>query len=143
MTTANTDSIKDPKIVAVVHQLQDLIESFINVSVSVHDNAGNLASHTGLVNMFNRLVSQLDELSANGLHDYPIPVDIINYIEDGRNPDIYTREFVEVNARMNANLKGKMENFLKLRDVLSDKVVNEFPDLKGTIEDVKRRTDGG
>lgn len=95
-----------------------------------------------LVNMFNRLISQLDELSANDLHDYPIPVDIINYIEDGRNPDIYTREFVEVNARMNANLKGKMQNFEKLRDVLGEKVVNEFPELKEAIEDVKKRTNG-
>lgn len=142
MTTASLDTIQDPKIITTVHKLQDLIESFINVSVSVHDNTGNQASHTGLVNMFNRLISQLDELSANDLHDYPIPMDIINYIEDGRNPDIYTREFVEVNARMNANLKGKMQNFEKLRDVLGEKVVNEFPELKEAIEDVKKRTNG-
>lgn len=47
MTTASLDTIQDPKIITTVHKLQDLIESFINVSVSVHDNAGNQASHTG------------------------------------------------------------------------------------------------
>lgn len=43
-------------------------------------------------------------------------------MEDGRNPDIYTREFVELARRGNEALKGKSEAFAAFRDVLAEEV---------------------
>ena len=65
---------------------------------------------------------------------------MISYIEDGRNPDIYTREFIEVNAKSNARLKGKMLGFKKLRDVFGDKLKQEFPQLEKGVDDIINRT---
>lgn len=52
-----------------------------------------------------------------------VPPEIISYIENGRNPDIYNREFVEVSQRMNQQLKGKSEAFGMFRDVLAREIV--------------------
>lgn len=142
MTTAtiNANSGNEP-LVSTTEQLQGLIESFIELGVLVHDNQGTQQSHTALTHKTNQVISQLSSLTDSGFtHQYPIPVDVISYIEDGRNPDVYTREFVEVTAKSNARLKGKMLGFQKLRDVLGDKLGKEFPELGDAIEDIKKRT---
>lgn len=128
MTTATIDSSSgNGPLVSTTEQLQGLIESFIELGVLVHDNQGTQQSHTALTHKTNQVISQLSSLTDSGFtHQYPIPVDVISYIEDGRNPDVYTREFVEVTAKSNARLKGKMLGFQKLRDVLGDKLGKEF-----------------
>ena len=142
MTTATIDANSgNEPLVSTTEQLQGLIESFIELGVLVHDNQGTQQSHTALTHKTNQVISQLSSLTDSGFtHQYPIPVDVISYIEDGRNPDVYTREFVEVTAKSNARLKGKMLGFLKLRDVLGDKLGKEFPELGDAIEDIKKRT---
>ncbi|CUM48498.1 Mediator of RNA polymerase II transcription subunit 10 [Debaryomyces fabryi] len=142
MTTATIDpTTGNEPLVSTAEQLQGLIDSFIELGVLVHDNQGTQQSHTALTHKTNQVISQLSSLTDSGFtQQYPIPVDVISYIEDGRNPDVYTREFVEVTARSNARLKGKMLGFQKLRDVLGDKLSKEFPELGDAIEDIKKRT---
>ena len=69
-----------------------------------------------------------------------IPPEIIEYVDEGRNPDIYTREFVELVQRGNQELKGKSEAFANFRDMLGEEVVKAMPELKG---DVSRILAGG
>ena len=72
------------------------------------------------------LTSSLQRLSASsaGLPTM-IPPEIIAYIEDGRNPDIYTREFVELVQKSNMYLKGKSDAFGAFRDILAEEIVAE------------------
>jgi mediator of RNA polymerase II transcription subunit 10 len=110
----------------------------------VHDNQGTQQSQNALTVTTNKVISQLSGLTSSPFtQQYPIPVDVISYIEDGRNPDIYTREFIEVTAKSNARLKGKMQGFAKLRDVLSEKLVKECPRLSESVNDIVRRTTPG
>lgn len=142
MTTSSiVDTASNEPLINTAAQLQALIESFIELGVLVHDNQGTPQSQTALIHKTNQLVSQLSGLSASPFtHQYPVPVDVINYIEGGRNPDIYTREFVEVTAKSNARLKGKMIGFRKLADVLGEKLGQEFPRLTGEIDNLRKRT---
>ncbi|EGW32274.1 mediator of RNA polymerase II transcription subunit 10 [Spathaspora passalidarum NRRL Y-27907] len=143
MTTAQLDSEKpgNEALISTAEQLSSLIESLIELGVLVHDNQGTPQSHTASTHKVNQIISQLSGLTSSPYtNQYPVPVDVISYIEDGRNPDIYTREFIEVTAKSNARLKGKMEAFAKLRDVLGDKLGKEFPELVDSIGDIKRRT---
>lgn len=141
-----TTSTLEPKpenepLIATANSLLRLIDSFVELGVLVHDNQGTQQSQNALMVTTNKVISQLSGLTSSPFtYQYPIPVDVISYIEDGRNPDIYTREFIEVTAKSNARLKGKMEGFAKLRDVLSDKLCKEFPRLTDGINDIKRRT---
>ncbi|KAI3531163.1 transcription factor subunit Med10 [Colletotrichum abscissum] len=69
-----------------------------------------------------------------------IPPELVQYVENGRNPDIYTREFVELVRRGNQLMKGKMSAFAQFRDVLADHVERGMPELR---EDVGRVLEGG
>ncbi|CAH2350914.1 mediator of RNA polymerase II transcription subunit 10 [[Candida] railenensis] len=142
MTTANiSPSTENAPLVATIDQLQGVIENFIELGVLVHDNQGTQQSHTALIHKTNQLIGQLGSLESNTDNEqYPIPIDVLTYIEDGRNPDIYTREFVESTAKSNAKLKGRMQAFAQLRDVLGEKLVQELPRLKDSVEEIKAKT---
>lgn len=64
-----------------------------------------------------------------------IPRELILYVDNGRNPDIYTREFVELVRRENQLMRGKMRAFGSFRDVLGREIANANPELR---EDVAR-----
>ncbi|PSR79752.1 mediator of RNA polymerase II transcription subunit 10 [Coniella lustricola] len=64
-----------------------------------------------------------------------IPRELVTYVDGGRNPDIYTREFVELVRRENQLMKGKMDAFASFRDVLAREIASANPELK---EDVAR-----
>lgn len=68
-----------------------------------------------------------------------IPHEIIDYVEDGRNPDIYTREFVELAQRGNQYLRSKCEAFARFSEILGDEIVKAMPELK---EEVALRLEG-
>lgn len=144
MTTCSVDPEGEHRAIAVATEhLAALIEGLIELGVLVHDNMGTTQSQSALTHKTQQVVDQLLGLSQSPFSsEYPIPVDVISYIEDGRNPDIYTREFVEVTAKSNARLKGKMEGFAKLRDILGERLGQEFPHLKGAITGIKNRTSG-
>ncbi|KAI9856503.1 MAG: RNA polymerase II mediator complex subunit [Trichoglossum hirsutum] len=69
-----------------------------------------------------------------------VPREIIAYVEDGRNPDIYTREFVELVQRQNQYVKGKADAFAAFRDVLAEEISSALPALKLDVDRVLRET---
>ncbi len=68
-----------------------------------------------------------------------VPPEIIDYVDEGRNPDIYTREFVELVQKGNQFMKGKSEAFASFRDILAEEIVKNMPELN---EDVTRVLEG-
>lgn len=64
------------------------------------------------------------------------------YVEDGRNPDIYTREFVEIVAKQNQILNGKMRAFADFRDILAEQISVAFPELREDVATVLQETSG-
>ena len=65
-----------------------------------------------------------------------IPPELIKYVEGGRNPDIYTREFLELVRRGNQLMRGKMQAFAVFRDVLAEQIVSAMPELRKDVESV-------
>ena len=57
-------------------------------------------------------------------------------MQTGRNPDIYTREFVELIQRNKSHLQGKSEALLNFRDVLAEEISRAWPELKEPVQDV-------
>lgn len=89
------------------------------------------------------LTTHLAELS----HTAPqlpvsIPPEIVEYVESGRNPDIYTREFVELVQRSNEHMKGKTLAFRSFRDVLAEEICGALPALRDQVERVLQETGG-
>ena len=72
-----------------------------------------------------------------------MPPELVTYVEGGRNPDIYTREFVELVRRGNQLVRGKMGSFGTFRDVLAAEMAGAMPELKGDIDRVLEATGEG
>ena len=62
-----------------------------------------------------------------------IPPEVTSYVEGSRNPDIFTREFVETVQRMNQMLKGRTEAYRLLQETLARDLIDGIPDLKDDI----------
>lgn len=129
----------------VEQQLAVVIESFIELGVSVYDFPGTSEATQGMVTNLKRNVDRLANLNKQSndpdsqLQNVNVPLEVVQYIEDGRNPDIYTREFVEAIRRSNQYQRAKMHGLRQLRDSLADKIVEEFPDLEPSVHNIAQR----
>ena len=72
--------------------------------------------------------------------DIRIPPELIQYVDAGRNPDIYTREFVELARRGNQLMKGKQAAFSSFRDCLATEMTRGLPELTKDVERVVNET---
>lgn len=71
-----------------------------------------------------------------------LPLEIIQYVEGSRNPDIYTREFVELVMRYNQQQKGRSDAFGIFRDILGQEIMSAIPDIKDEVEKVVQASGG-
>jgi mediator of RNA polymerase II transcription subunit 10 len=63
-------------------------------------------------------------------------------VDNGRNPDIYTREFVELARRGNQLMKGKMAAYADFRDVLAGEMGRALPEISEDVGRVVEATGG-
>lgn len=70
----------------------------------------------------------------------PVPDTLVNYVENGRNPDVYTREFVERVHHMNQLSRGKMHAFESFRDILAAQMDTAMPELQADVRRVVEST---
>lgn len=71
-----------------------------------------------------------------------IPPELVQYVENGRNPDIYTREFVEQVRRGNQLLRGRQVAFGRFRDTLAESMDSAMPELQADVANVLEATGG-
>lgn len=89
------------------------------------------------------LIEQLVKLSqtAPSVH-IDIPPEVTQYVESSRNPDIFTREFVETVQRMNQLLKGRHDAYRLLQETLARDFILSIPELKDDINKAVEVTGG-
>ncbi|KAK2066594.1 hypothetical protein P8C59_000399 [Phyllachora maydis] len=134
---------------AVEQNVQDVIQSLFQmmVQVSNYDSAGK-PSREVLANEMQKLSHSLSAAHATaaalptaGDADGPrVPGPLVQYVENGRNPDIYTREFVELVRRMNQLARGKTRAFAGFRDVLARELAAANPELAADVSRVVHAT---
>jgi mediator of RNA polymerase II transcription subunit 10 len=89
------------------------------------------------------LLSQLRTLISSAPNlAISIPEEVIDYVQEGRNPDIYTREFVELVMKLNQMHKGKTEAFGRFKDVLAQEFVGAVPEMEGPVKKVVEASGG-
>ncbi|KAL4919315.1 mediator complex, subunit Med10 [Aspergillus aurantiobrunneus] len=144
----------------VDNEIKDIIQHLFEIQSAVHGYLGP-ETQQELVRKIKNLTTSLSTLSlhtrddpsnpnptADGndsdplLHSIALPPEIIDYVDASRNPDIYTREFVELVQRGNQDLKGKKEAFASFRDVLAREMRSAMPEVRGEVERVIQATGG-
>ncbi|KAK4155185.1 transcription factor subunit Med10 of mediator complex-domain-containing protein [Chaetomidium leptoderma] len=126
--------------------IQDLFQ--VLVQVSNYDTTPGRPTRDALVQDFQTLDTTLAQLHTNAHHlptpsaNKGIPEPLIEYVENGRNPDIYTREFVELVRRTNQLARGKAHAFGGFRDVLAREMSSALPELRADVARVVEGTGG-
>lgn len=130
--------------------IRDTIQSLYNVMLhtSAYDAAG---PHTTLdalvaeVHVLSKALQGVAHTAAGGNtpsgQPLPsVPRDLLQYVEAGRNPDIYTREFVELVRRTNQLRAGKRAAFGQFRDVLAGQIRSALPELRPDVDAIVEST---
>ncbi|KAM7188685.1 mediator of RNA polymerase II transcription subunit 10 [Naviculisporaceae sp. PSN 640] len=154
----------NPQLNNVQEQVKNVLQDIFQIMTQVsHYDASGRPSRDPLVNDIQNLTESLKKVyteaellppppdpavsSTITPHTAPsgyigIPLPLIQYVEDGRNPDIYTREFVELVRRMNQLAKGKVYAFRNFRDVLAHEMNSALPELRDDVQRVLESTGG-
>eukprot|EP01116_Phalansterium_solitarium_P010789 TRINITY_DN26087_c0_g1_i1.p2 TRINITY_DN26087_c0_g1~~TRINITY_DN26087_c0_g1_i1.p2 ORF type:complete len:122 (-),score=46.74 TRINITY_DN26087_c0_g1_i1:226-591(-) len=67
----------------------------------------------------NRMVEQLQQLEdKKQLHDVDIPLDIFDFVDRGRNPDLFTKQSAELVMQRSQATKGKVDALQAFKDAL-------------------------
>ncbi|KAG6021340.1 hypothetical protein E4U41_002515 [Claviceps citrina] len=131
----------------IEQQLKDIIQDLyqIMVQVSTYDTTGR-SGRDVLTNEIKTLSQSIQALHATTSPPHAalpsVPPELLEYVENGRNPDIYTREFVELVRRGNQLMRGKCLAFGQFRDVLAREMATAMPELKADVDRVLLATGG-
>ncbi|KAM3418533.1 Mediator of RNA polymerase II transcription subunit 10 [Cercospora zeina] len=116
-------------------ELRAIITNLYMVLCQAHEYQG---SHTNqaLQREMKDLLQNLKNLSQKAqLLPTHLPKELIDYVEAARNPDIFTREFVEIVMRFNQEQKGRIEAYGAFHDILAQTIIVGIPDM---AEDVRK-----
>ncbi|KAK9459242.1 mediator complex, subunit Med10 [Lipomyces oligophaga] len=132
-----------PEIQELEDRLRHVIETLLELGIGIHDYESISSSRDAVIARVNLLTAQLstmDQATQSTLSELLVPREIIQYIEDGRNPNVYTREFVELLVKQNQFVNGKMHAMTDFRDILAKQITIEYPELGNDIDLVIKNT---
>ncbi|KAH7435758.1 hypothetical protein KP509_06G078500 [Ceratopteris richardii] len=102
---------------ALLHQLHCSVSSF------------TLSSQLTLLDRLNGVIKELSTMhsAAEDCH-FQIPVDVIRLVDEGKNPDEFTKDLFNSCIQRNQATKGKVDAFKALRKHLLEEVEEAYPE---------------
>ncbi|KAH7082134.1 mediator of RNA polymerase II transcription subunit 10 [Paraphoma chrysanthemicola] len=132
----------DMAVLTAEAQLKDIVQNLYNLIVQSYDHQGG-KTQDAMKREVQSLIQNLVKLSRTAPAVYiDIPPEVTNYVENSRNPDIFTREFVETVQRMNQMLKGRSDALQMLQEQIAWQLTNVIPDLKDDVTKAVESTGG-
>ncbi|KAK9145756.1 hypothetical protein Sjap_005659 [Stephania japonica] len=114
------------KTLGLLHQLHLTVSSF------------NVASQLPLLQRLNGLVSELDTMQKlAGNCNIQVPMEVVNLIDDGKNPDEYNKNVINSCIEKNQITKGKTDAFKGLRRHLLEELEQAFPDEVESYREIR------
>ncbi|XP_024017038.1 mediator of RNA polymerase II transcription subunit 10b [Morus notabilis] len=114
------------KNLGLLHQLYLTVSSF------------NAASQLPLLQRLNSLVLELDNMvKLSEKCNIQVPMEVLNLIDDGKNPDEFTRDVINSCISKNQITKGKTDAFKGLRKHLLEELEQTFPDEVESYREIR------
>ncbi|KAL6926618.1 hypothetical protein ACO0SA_004642 [Hanseniaspora valbyensis] len=127
------------------HKIKDLIETFIELNLTVYDYSNTEDTQNSILNNLNKIFTNLKDLNTASFElandksetsqNMNIPLDVIQYIESTRNPDVYTREFVESIKLANDYQREKQSALKYMSLKLGEGIIEAFGEEDDDVED--------
>jgi len=119
-------------------QLESFVENIRQLGITVNDFQSN--SQAVLNQKVNTLVTGLKEIDQlkRSVGNIVIPVEVFNYIDQGQNPSLYTKNTLERALAKNEQVKGKIEVYSQFRQELQSQLGLIYPDLIAEYKRVRK-----
>lgn len=116
------------KFDSLVENLERFIENTRQLGIIVSDFQPQ--GQVTLNQKLHTLVTGLQELDKNKpqVQDVQVPLEVFEYIDQGKNPQLYTKDCMEKAVVKNEQVKGKSETFKKFKKSLVTELGKMFPD---------------
>ncbi|XP_013391173.1 mediator of RNA polymerase II transcription subunit 10-like [Lingula anatina] len=124
--TVTWDKMSD-RFEALEQQLEHFIENTRQLGITVSDfqpqgqNVLNQKLHTMVTGM-----QEIDKLK-NQVQDVQVPLEVFDYIDQGKNPQLYTKDCMEKALMRNEAVKGKIDAYKKFKGLLMLELYKVFP----------------
>ncbi|CAI9764095.1 unnamed protein product [Fraxinus pennsylvanica] len=128
-STAATTPTDDSKqnLTLVTNSIEKTLGILHQLDLTVSSN--NVASKLPLLRAMNNLVLELDNMKKLADNcNIQVPMEVINLIDDGKNPDEFTRDVLNSCVAKNQITKGKTDTFKSFRSHLLKELDQTFPD---------------
>ncbi|PWA15329.1 mediator of RNA polymerase II transcription subunit 10 [Xiphophorus maculatus] len=121
--------------------LEKFIENIRQLGIIVSDFQPS--SQAVLNQKLNFMISGLQDIDKcqKQLHDINVPLEVFEYIDQGRNPQLYTKECLERALARNEQVKGKIDTMTKFKSLLISELSKVFPEEMAKYKDI-REEDG-
>ncbi|KAG7015809.1 Mediator of RNA polymerase II transcription subunit 10b [Cucurbita argyrosperma subsp. argyrosperma] len=114
------------KTLGILHQLNLTVSNF------------NAAYQLPLLQRLNSLVLELDNMvKLSEKCTIQVPMEVVNLIDDGKNPDEFTRDVLNSCIAKNQSTKGKTDAFKGLRKHLLEELEQTFPDEVESYREIR------
>ena len=71
-------------------------------------------------------LQEIDKLK-NQVQDVHVPLEVFEYIDEGRNPQLYTKDCIEKALNKNEEVKGKIDSYRKFKTSMLVELQKTFP----------------
>ncbi|KAK3228167.1 hypothetical protein Dsin_008029 [Dipteronia sinensis] len=136
--TNDTGAADDPKqnLNQVINSIQKTLGLLHQLYLSV--SSFNAASQLPLLQRLNSLVTELDSMvKLSEKCNIEVPMEVLNLIDDGKNPDEFTRDVINSCIAKNQVTKGRTDSFKSLRKHLLEELEQAFPDEVESYREIR------
>lgn len=136
--TSGTTGVDDPKedLNQVINSIQKTLGLIHQLYLTV--SSFNAGSQLPLLQRLNALVMELDNMAKlSDKCNIQVPMEVFNLIDDGKNPDEFTRDVINSCIAKNQITKGKTDTFKSLRKHLLDELEQAFPDEVESYREIR------
>ncbi|KAF9388438.1 Mediator of RNA polymerase II transcription subunit 10 [Podila verticillata] len=123
-------------------KLKELIECLLELSITVYDFQPE--SNSLVHQKIQELISQISDIEAfKDKLDIMVPMEVLSFIEDGKNPDLFTKSFIECVAGENQFTNGKITAMKSFESSLSQNLGAVFPEEMDEYQDILKSIAAG
>ncbi|XP_078428085.1 mediator of RNA polymerase II transcription subunit 10b-like [Wolffia australiana] len=139
-SSKNTPSNEDDESKQNLNQITNSIQKTLGLLHQLHLTVSsfNAVSQLPLLQRLNALVAEFDTMQKlAGNCNFQIPMEVINLIDDGKNPDEFTKDVFNSCIAKNQITKGKTDAFKMLRKYLLEDLEQAFPDEVESYREIR------
>jgi mediator of RNA polymerase II transcription subunit 10 len=119
--------------------VEQLLDALHKASVLLEDYRPE--NQARIVEAIGGLPARLDAMAAAGaagpVADLRVPKELFDFLEEGQNPDLFTRQLLASAVAQSELCKGKVEALAEYRDALERETVAVFPEMQAELQHVK------